>query len=235
MAFLFYIFIALIIINLLIITSKIEIGIDNFKYLRKNKKDFFSNKINIQRKKIILVNIKLYLLGKIPVLSIKVDEDKLKRLEKMKVVKSFEKRIKKRMNKLETEFFKNFNKNINSRIVEDVIEFTNKLKCKLKNIQLKVNLGFENVILTSISIPIVTTIISLLLRNIEFNVNNNHYEVCPIYNLEDSRSEINICLKCIIELKMIHIISIMYIIKKQRRVKENGRTSNRRSYDYSYE
>ena len=221
MAFLFYIFLALIIINLLIITSKIEIGIDNFKYLRKNKKDFFSNKINIQRKKIILVNIKLYLLGKIPVLSIKVDEDKLKRLKKMKVVKSFEKRIKKRMNKLETEFFKNFNKNINSRIVEDVIEFTNKLKCKLKNIQLKVNLGFENVILTSISIPIVTTIISLLL--------------CPIYNLEDSRSEINICLKCIIELKMIHIISIMYIIKKQRRVKENGRTSNRRSYDYSYE
>ena len=96
MAFLFYIFLALIIINLLIITSKIEIGIDNFKYLRKNKKDFFSNKINIQRKKIILVNIKLYLLGKIPVLSIKVDEDKLKRLEKMKVVKSFEKRIKKR-------------------------------------------------------------------------------------------------------------------------------------------
>ena len=39
----------------------------------------------------------------------------------------------------------------------------------------------------------------------------------------------------IFEIKMIHIINTICIEKKKRRVEENERTSNRRSYDYSYE
>ena len=57
------------------------------------------------------------------------------------------------------------------------------------------------------------------------------YNVEPIYN---SQNLINIAISGIFQIKMIHIINTIYVLNKKGGI-EYERTSNRRSYDYSYE
>lgn len=53
----------------------------------------------------------------------------------------------------------------------------------------------------------------------------------PMYRFGNS---INLSLNCIINVKMVHIIYVIYILLKKGMIK-NERTSNRGAYDYSYE
>ena len=59
-----------------------------------------------------------------------------------------------------------------------------------------------------------------------------NFNVTPIYN---NPNLINIEFSGIFEIKMIHIINIIYILNKKEGVEKNDGTSNRRAYDYSYE
>ena len=61
---------------------------------------------------------------------------------------------------------------------------------------------------------------------------NKKYIITPLYF---NQNIVNIEISGIFEIKMIHIINIIYILNKKEGVKKNERTSNRRSYDYSYE
>ena len=57
------------------------------------------------------------------------------------------------------------------------------------------------------------------------------FTVLPLYNIGNV---IKINLNCIIDVKIVHIIYVIYILfKKGRNV--NERASDRRAYDYSYE
>ena len=64
------------------------------------------------------------------------------------------------------------------------------------------------------------------------NYKNQNFTIKPIYI---NQNLINILIDGIFEIKMIHIINIIYILNKKEGVKKYERTSNRRSYDYSYE
>ena len=59
------------------------------------------------------------------------------------------------------------------------------------------------------------------------------YNIKPLYY---NKNLYKINLNCIIEIKMVHIINIIFIlIKKGRKKNEQSTTSNRKPYAYSYE
>ena len=60
-----------------------------------------------------------------------------------------------------------------------------------------------------------------------------NYTIEPIYQ---NKNIYKIQFNCIIQVKMVHIINVIYIFLKKGRSDLNERTtSNRRSYGYSYE
>lgn len=235
MAFLFYFILILIIVTTVIVTSKINIEIEKFKYKRKTQREVLIDKKNISRDNDVLIKFKLYIFNIIPILILKIDNKKINKLRKKKRFVKLGKKLKTRMNKMQTEFIEKFSKNKIQEIVLNILTIAKELKLKVKKLNLQINVGLSNIITTTFLIPAIATAVSFFFRNTIVESKQSRYEIKPIYNLENSGSEINIYLKCIIEVKMIHIINIMYIIKKQRKVKEYGRPSNRRSYEYSYE
>ena len=104
--------------------------------------------------------------------------------------------------------------------------------------KLNFKIGFEDVFLTTYAVPFISTLISFVLKLTTKNVNlqnkkrEYYYKIEPIYN----ENIINLRLNCIINVKIVHIINIIYIflIKKGRSDKYE-RTSYRRSYGYGHE
>ena len=234
LAFLFYVILILLLISLIFASSKIQIDIVDLRYAKASQINFLKQKPQTVKKIKFLIKIRVYIFEKIPIISVRIDEQKLKKLEKRKGMQKLQKKMQDRINLFESEIFENIGK-WDKNIFKDIIETARKLKAKINNIKLKVNIGLEDVIATSFFVPVVSTAIAFFARNMKLGVSDNEYQVKPLYNMENCRNQINISLKCIIEVKMIHIINIMYIIKNQRKVSGNVRTSNRRSYDYSYE
>lgn len=108
------------------------------------------------------------------------------------------------------------------------INIDNLKKLKLERLNLDGNIGFRSAILTGYSIAILSTLFSFIISksNINNDLKNYDFRFEPVYlnlNIIDIKG------KCIISSNLIHIL---YVTKKQkiRRIKENGRTSNRRTY-----
>ena len=111
----------------------------------------------------------------------------------------------------------------------NIIEIIKILKLKVEKLQLYLAFGTDILMLTIYLVPIISSILGILLRNA--NPNKTRYKVIPMYNFGNS---IKFNLNCIIKVKIVHIIYVIYILFKKRR-NHNERTSNRRAYDYSYE
>lgn len=127
------------IIFLLIIFSKIKIEIINFRFSSQTKRH-----INKDYEFII----KLYILSKIPILKINITKTKLERLKLKEKIQ-----------------------NMDLKIIQDTNKFDKKLIASIKKINidinkfnLKIELGTENACLTSMIIPVISTIISIFLR-----------------------------------------------------------------------
>ena len=156
--------------------------------------------------------ISLYLFNKIKWFNIKIGNKKLKNMYKKFNLKNLEKDFK----------------------FEDLKQIK-KLNAKFSYFDLDSKIGLENVIITIFSVVILSTIISLILADMvkKYKKNKYNYKILPLYI---NKNVYEIKFNCIIEVKMVHIISIIYYFLKKRRDKNYGkRTSNRGSYDYSYE
>ena len=105
---------------------------------------------------------------------------------------------------------------------------------EIKNINLKIDIGTENAIWTSIIVPTISTTIAFLLRKMVKRFENQIFIMNPIYK---NQNLVNLFISGIFEVKMRHIINIIYfLIKKEKKgVKKYERTSNRGPYDYGYE
>lgn len=197
---------------ILIITVKVEVKIQNIKYnSEKVKGERLANNYQII--------IKILTLEKIPIFRLKINKSKIEKInakthlkqkikeeiQKQDIAKAIEMEKKYDLKKLISEVYKN-------------------IKLETENINLKIDIGTENVVLTSFIIPIISTILA-------FTVKRN-FEVQPIYQ---NKNIIKFELNGIFSVKMIHIIDTICILKKKRRVYKNERTSNRRTYDNCYE
>ena len=203
-----FLFILLTIIIVLIF-SKIQVEIENFRLnLPKNKNKILNDTF--------LFKIKLVIFGTLPIINLKINREKLKKLEN----NLKDKKIKLDINK------------IGKQITKENINDAKKLQMHIEKIKLKINFGTENTILTSFIVPIISTIWSIVLTKKRVKEEKHRLEINPIYN---KGNLVNIVFEGIFEIKMIHIIKVICAKIKKRRVEKYERTSNRRAYDYSYE
>ena len=203
-----FLFILLTIIIVLIF-SKIQVEIENFRLnLPKNKNKILNDTF--------LFKIKLVIFGTLPIINLKINREKLKKLEN----NLKDKKIKLDINK------------IGKQITKENINDAKKLQMHIEKIKLKINFGTENTILTSFIVPIISTIWSIVLTKKRVKEEKQRLEINPIYN---KGNLVNIVFEGIFEIKMIHIIKVICAKIKKRRVEKYERTSNRRAYDYGYE
>lgn len=198
---------AIVVICLLIVYSTIKIEIKDLDYVLP-KKEKCHTEANYK------IIVKLYILKFIRIFKISITEEKMKKkkindfIQKLDIVKD---------------------KNV---FEVKLIDSLKRLNIKLEKMQLKVYLGTEDAAITAILIGIISTILGIILRNKTDNIENAKFEAIPIYQ---DKNLLKIYLDGIFKTNMIHIIYIIYILIKKRRVEKNVRTSNRRAYAYSDE
>lgn len=194
------------ILFLIICLSNLEIEIKNFYF----------NSNNIKGKKLenYLIYLKLKIFKKLTWLKLTINDKRVSKIKKSKTIKI---KILKRIllkNKIEI-------LNIES------IKYTKELEINKFNLKIKIDL--IDSIITSLSVAVISTLISILLANTinKYNKEKYNYVVTPLY--KDS-VKIIIDLNCIINVKMVHIINVLYRLFKKRSVIYDERTSNRRTY-----
>ena len=156
--------------------------------------------------------IRLCILGLIPIFKINITKIKLEKIN-----------LKKKIN------FKLLEEN--TFFPKEIGKAIKRLNISIKNLNLQVNIGTQNAGLTAIIVPVISTMIALLLRKNMKRLENQTFIIHPIYQ---NQNLVNLYISGIFEIKVRHIINVVYILNKKG-VKKNERTSNRRSYDYSYE
>ena len=199
------IFILIILSIILIIFSTIKLNIANISF------NNFEN--GIKKKKIdkeFLVYIELYVFGKIKVMKIKVTDRMLKKLHVQ-------------------ENMKDIKKDVEVAKKVKLPEIIKALKIKFDKVNFEAQIGTEELFLTVFLVAIISSLFKKKKKNCEYK--NINYKIMPLYQFGNT---INFRLNCIINVKMVHIIYVIYILLKKGMIK-NERTSNRRSYDYSYE
>lgn len=213
MAIVFFIILFLILCILLIIFSTIKIDIRKFKFDNErldNKLDYY-------------FYIELYFFDKIKIFSLMLNKEKVQRLnQKMNI-----------QNKIKDIDFKKVKRDLPSK--EDFKKIVKKLKIKIDEFHLILKVGTEDVIITSAIVTGIASALGIILAKLIKNYNDEkyRYEIIPVYK---NKNMVNLSFDCIIKVKMIHIINIIYTLVSKRKEKiKYERTSNRRSYDYSYE
>ena len=202
---------------LILCASNLEIEIDKLWFDSTNKK----------REKLqhYLFNIKLKLFDKITWLKIKIDRDKVIKIKNSKL---FTDKVLKKINKpIDIKEFIFQNK-------KDIFKSIKELNIKVKQLDLELKLSLIDYITTSFSIAIIATIISIFLANSvkKYDKTKYNYIISPIY---EYKPILKIKLNCIINLKIVHIMNVIYIFARKRSVMYDERASNRRTYGYSYE
>ena len=212
------IFVFLLISVILIIFSKIRIEVENFKY---------SSNISILNRKHINNNyciiLKLCILKNLPIIKIQLTEEKL---NKFKSNVKLKEKIRKEIGKIDV---KKIKKEITSSKLKKI---SKTIKILIEKFNLKIELGTENAVVTAMIIPFISTLISFLLRNKVEKYKKQKYDIKPVFL---NKNMLNIEFSGIFQIKMIHIINIIYILNKKEGEDRNERTSDRRSYAYSYE
>lgn len=144
-----------------------------------------------------------------------------------------DKKVRKMYSKMQLEKldFKKFRKDFK---VKDLKKLP-KLQPKISYLNLDANLGVISPVTTSFLVATISSIISIALPYLATSLKKERY----IYNIKPlyyNKNLYKINLNCIIEIKMVHIINIIFIlIKKGRKKNEQSTTSNRKPYAYSYE
>ena len=209
MVFLF-VFLIVLFIFLSIFTLKIQIRIQDIEFsLNKFQKKYFKPNYKI--------STVIYILDKIPIFKIVFNEKKLET----------NKKLKNKLNSLEQNFVTN-----KDNIDVDILKFIKNIKYEIKQIKAYIELGTENATITAFLVPVIYIVFSYIYKKAEKNMNYNQFYLKPIFV---NRNILNFQFDGIFELKLIHIINTICRINKRKRVGKNERTSNRRTYDYSYE
>lgn len=159
-----------------------------------------------------IIYIELYFLDKIKIFKLKINPEKINLKEKI----DFDKLKNELPKKVETK-----------KIIQ-------KLKIELEKIDLNIEIGTQDVLITSGIVAILGSAIGIVLGRMIKKYDSDKYSYLIIPNYKNINL-IKVSANCIVKVKMVHIISIIYFLLIKRRKNKNERTSNRRSYEYSYE
>ncbi len=202
------IFLILLAIIILIITilifSSIKINIKEFKLVNKKVIDME-----------IVISIAFF--NKINILKITLNKNRLNKIEHNKSVRKIAKKLQERLIK-DYKYMHNFEQ----KSIKDILEILKYFN--VSNVEIDVNIGTEDVIFTSFVVTAISMIITFLIAR---KVENTKYIVLPVYINENY---VNLSIKCIISIKLVHIINIIKQFKRKDRDKKDGRPFNRRTY-----
>ena len=212
MVFLFIMWIILI-ITLIILTARIEVKIVNLVINSQNKEHIPNGYEFI---------IKLKIFGTIPIIKFTLNKNKLRKIQQS--LKTNEK-----VKQLEKDIIQNKDK-FDAQIIKGLKDFGKGIY--IETLNLEIELGTEDAFVTSMLVAIFSSILSIGFSRIRVREKNIVYEIKPVYKNENS---IKIEISGIFQIKLIHIINTIYVLNKKGGRKNHERTSNRRSYDYSYE
>ena len=162
------------------------------------------------------IKIGVYLFGKIKIFSFNLNKEKLR---KSKLI-----------NKMETKM-KEEKLGVSLR---DSIKILKDAKFNLQKFHAQINLGTEDVIITSALVGFISSIIGIILGRVIKHYDDKKYKYIILPNYT-KKNIFEMRLNCIINAKLVHIIYVIYMFSKKRSENEYERTSNRRAYDYSYE
>lgn len=205
MFFTFFIVVILLLI-LSIIFSKIEIKIENVDISTIREK---GKKIYKDYK----IQISILAFYKITILKIKIDQEKIKKLTSNPKLKT-----------IDTDMIKNIKPEIKFNTI------LRNLKLELLKLNLKIGIGTEDAAVTAIITGIISTILGLMLGKQTYNKDENIFSITPIYS---SKNILKIKLNCIFTINLIHYIYKNII--KERRKRNERKSSNRRAYAYNNE
>ena len=183
-----------------------------------------SFKINIKELKIYnrnIIDLKIIIgiafLDEINLLQITLNKE---RIEKWKRNKTIKKIIKKLQEKILEDYT-----NENPIKINKLKEVLKNLKhINIKNIEIRSKIGTTNAPTTAFLTTSFTLFITFFIAR---KVNNTKYKILPIY-IDENYFQLSI--KCIISIKLVHIIHIVRLLKRKESDKTNGRGANRRSY-----
>lgn len=198
----------------LLCLSNLEIEINRFCLNSNNKKN--------EKLESFLFYIRVKLFGKITWFKIKIDNKKINDIKSSKFLIS---KMFNRFKDIQKIVFKNKQKILK----KDNIKYIKKLSIKFKKLDLYMQLCTLSTIFTPFIITTISSLLSIILaKNIEkYDRNKYKYIIMPKY---EDKPSLKINLNCIIDIKIVHIINIIYILIKKRRVVSDERTSNRRTY-----
>ena len=111
-----------------------------------------------------------------------------------------------------------------------ILKLVKYIKIEIENLNLKLDIGTYDVLLNTSIVFIISTAISILLPHLVNgkNYENINYQILPI---NKNKNLIDLKLNCIIKLKMVHIINILYMYLTRKGGDRFDGTSNRRAYD----
>lgn len=159
------------------------------------------------------LQLSIYLFNKINIFKVTIDKDRANGL-----IKSGKINIKKLKD----------SKQLNI----DTIKLLKNTEIKLEELNFNGCIGTENAAFTAMLVSFINIITVILISNNKNKIANYFLKIDPIYQ---NQNIVNLQFNCIISLKIVNIINMIYILKKKGRGDKNERTSNRRSYAYSYE
>ena len=181
--------IALLLIFTILLLSKLQIEIKNLKIGNKEE-----NKGRIKDK--YEVKITLYFLEKIPILWFRLNNKRIRKISNSKQLEKID--------------LKAIEKNV--KFNKETIQIIKNIKIKISKLNLRIDIGTEDAILTSYLIAIIASLIGIILPHIVQNnkINNCKYIVNPIYQ---NRNIYHVNLDSIISIKIVHIIySMLFFI-----------------------
>ena len=157
-----------------------------------------------------VLNIGIYFLNKVRIVKFTIDNYKASNLLKS--------------GKIDINKFKQ-----NNSINKDVIKGVKRDDFIIEYLKIEGYFGTFNAVLSSWIYGIINALIPILIaRKLEGEYINN------LEFLNKNENKININLNCIISIKMVNIINILHYLKKKGG-KDNGKSSDRRTYAYSNE
>lgn len=201
------VFFLLSLVFFIICLSNLEIEIKEFEF----------NSNNIKGKKIenYLIYLRLKLLGKITLLKLTIDDDRISKIKDSKIIKI------------------DILKRVLLRNEKDIFTMSNIKhieELEINKFNLKMEIDVIDTIITSVTIGIVSTFLSIILATSlnKYDKENFYYVITPLYK---EKLQIIINLNCIINVKMVHIINILYMYLSKKGGDRFDGTSNRRAYD----
>ena len=159
--------------------------------------------------------LEIYLFNKIKIFEVIIDDDKLKNLYKSGKINITQIRNNKKLNR-------------------DIFIELRKIDYNIEKLNFEGYVGTENAAFTAYISSFVNSIIPIIIANKinNYKKENYNYKLDTVYI---NQNIVNLEFNCIISIKIVHIINVIYILLKKGRVKKNERTSNRRTYAYSHE